>query len=245
MLGLTSSPDESLLDVTLNIQVRASSDAHILLSFEGERQAWEIVVGGWGNTQSQIRRGSQGIELATLIHPKGRAPLAEGKWRDVVIRWREEGGGRVLIIVQAGGERLKVVANGGARIPRIKDVYLGSGFGSASDWKVFVSYGETHVPEKKSIHRTSLASSESHFDILEGIPSSVAALEKKENDSCNTPIKNSPARSFGKATPLSSILKRRSKSVSSPNQLEQPETSPRRQHKQIADSIAAIISQFD
>eukprot|EP00002_Diphylleia_rotans_P005318 TRINITY_DN14443_c0_g1_i1.p1 TRINITY_DN14443_c0_g1~~TRINITY_DN14443_c0_g1_i1.p1 ORF type:complete len:193 (-),score=37.23 TRINITY_DN14443_c0_g1_i1:159-737(-) len=50
------------------IEVQARNDAHILLSSdaEGAGESYEIVIGGWGNTQSVVRRQKQGHGFATL-----------------------------------------------------------------------------------------------------------------------------------------------------------------------------------
>ena len=49
------------------ITVTASNDAHVALgdSLEHDGRHWEIVLGGWGNTQSVIRPRNQGPALAT------------------------------------------------------------------------------------------------------------------------------------------------------------------------------------
>ena len=53
----------------LLVEVQAPSDAHVLLG------GYEIVIGGWKNTRSEIRRGKQKEAIATIFHPKNNGPL--------------------------------------------------------------------------------------------------------------------------------------------------------------------------
>jgi hypothetical protein len=49
------------------INVQAKNDAHVLLSADAhgaQGSPYEIVLGGWGNSKSVLRRGKQGTELA-------------------------------------------------------------------------------------------------------------------------------------------------------------------------------------
>ena len=54
------------------IHVEAKSDCHIWLSDCGSKtstkRGYEIVIGGWNNTRSEIRRGQQGTALACCLH---------------------------------------------------------------------------------------------------------------------------------------------------------------------------------
>jgi hypothetical protein len=49
-------------------EVYCNNDAHILLSEKpnGEGHAYELVLGGWGNTQSALRKARQGENIYTV-----------------------------------------------------------------------------------------------------------------------------------------------------------------------------------
>jgi len=54
----------------MKFQAKANNDVHIAFIAGGEhrrsRDAWEIVLGGWGNSKSAIRHGTQGRELVAV-----------------------------------------------------------------------------------------------------------------------------------------------------------------------------------
>ena len=63
--------------------MKAKYDAHIALdSDENESDLYEIVIGGWDNSLSMIRRGKQGPNLGTGTVDKGSTPGQKG-WTKV------------------------------------------------------------------------------------------------------------------------------------------------------------------
>jgi hypothetical protein len=52
-----------------NIEVRCSNDAHILLSElpNGQGLHYEIILGGWGNTYSALRKITEGPEVYEVM----------------------------------------------------------------------------------------------------------------------------------------------------------------------------------
>ncbi|XP_071084712.1 uncharacterized protein [Haliotis cracherodii] len=83
---------------SFTFKVRASNDAHLaLLRDDGvtDQNIYEVVIGGWGNTQSVIRTGMQHANRVTVRH----TPLSASKFRDFWISW-ENG----VISVGAGTE---------------------------------------------------------------------------------------------------------------------------------------------
>ncbi|XP_046564872.1 uncharacterized protein LOC124273641, partial [Haliotis rubra] len=73
---------------SFTFKVRASNDAHVaLLQDEGvtDRNIYEVVIGGWGNTQSVIRTGMQHANRVTARH----RPLNGTQFRDFWISWED------------------------------------------------------------------------------------------------------------------------------------------------------------
>ncbi|XP_046564874.1 uncharacterized protein LOC124273644 [Haliotis rubra] len=71
---------------SFKFKVRASNDAHVaLLQDDGvtDRYIYEIVIGGWRNTQSVIRTGMQHDNRVTARH----RPLSATRFRDFWISW--------------------------------------------------------------------------------------------------------------------------------------------------------------
>ncbi|XP_046568666.1 C3 and PZP-like alpha-2-macroglobulin domain-containing protein 8, partial [Haliotis rubra] len=71
---------------SFKFKVRASNDAHVaLLQEDGvtNRNIYEIVIGGWRNTQSVIRTGMQHANRVTARH----RPLSATQFRDFWISW--------------------------------------------------------------------------------------------------------------------------------------------------------------
>jgi len=74
------------------VAVRGSNDAHIAFmptKMQRSDDAWEVVIGGWGNTKSVIRAGTQGRELA---HHDGASMGPNDKWRTIYISYYSESG---------------------------------------------------------------------------------------------------------------------------------------------------------
>ena len=59
--------------------MKAKFDAHIAFdSDENESDLYEIVIGGWGNTLSMVRRGKQGPNLGSGPVDMGSTPELKG-----------------------------------------------------------------------------------------------------------------------------------------------------------------------
>ncbi|XP_066284945.1 uncharacterized protein [Branchiostoma lanceolatum] len=71
-------------------EVQANNDAHVALSSQNRDQdaMYEIVLGGWGNTQSVIRRGKQGHNHAKASTPGINSPT---EYRAFWITWSSDG----------------------------------------------------------------------------------------------------------------------------------------------------------
>ncbi|CAH1259009.1 PKDREJ [Branchiostoma lanceolatum] len=74
----------------LTFSVKANSDAHIALSSEGAtlNDMYEIVIGGWSNTQSVIRRSPDGNIEATASTP---GIVSANEFRDFWVSWTDDG----------------------------------------------------------------------------------------------------------------------------------------------------------
>jgi len=63
----------------LDFKVEAKTDAHIALdSDENDSDLYEIVIGGYGNSLSMVRRGKQGPNIGTGTVDKGSSPGQKG-----------------------------------------------------------------------------------------------------------------------------------------------------------------------
>ena len=75
------------------VAARGSNDAHISFmpkKMERSDDAWEVVIGGWGNSKSVIRAGTQGRELASYPGSASFGPA--GKWRTIYVSYYGETG---------------------------------------------------------------------------------------------------------------------------------------------------------
>jgi len=79
------------------VQVQGTNDVHIaLMTSETERSAdaWEVVVGGWANTRSVIRMGTQGRELASVADANSVGPKT--KFRSIWLSY--DGDDKILSV---------------------------------------------------------------------------------------------------------------------------------------------------
>ncbi|XP_028050002.2 receptor-type tyrosine-protein phosphatase T [Monomorium pharaonis] len=91
-------------EVKLSFSVRVSRDAHILIcngtNYNGDSCYW-IIIGGWGNSLSVIRKCVTGVpkpgkfpkkdsECGKEVVSFKHTPLSENEWRSFVITWNSE-----------------------------------------------------------------------------------------------------------------------------------------------------------
>ena len=73
----------------LAFSVMICTDAHVLLSTDASSwrsgtNMYEIVIAGWSNTRSVIRKAKQGAEFAKITH----SPLSCGDFRNFYVSWK-------------------------------------------------------------------------------------------------------------------------------------------------------------
>jgi hypothetical protein len=126
------------------IDIEAKSDCHIWLS-DGEnarntRRGYEVVIGGWNNTRSEIRRGQQGTALACCLHKN--SPLqVRGKSKFWIAILEEKSDNSTTVVVGEGWDLWKnkflisVDKN-----PKffVRSISVSTGFGHAGKWGMFV-----------------------------------------------------------------------------------------------------------
>jgi hypothetical protein len=146
--------------LTMLFEVDAASDAHLWLSDGGSsgRRGYEIVIGGWKNKRSEIRRGQQGTQLACQFH-LDNAPLRAGSmtkfWLAVLHKPDS-----VTIVVGTGRDTWKnkvmmAVDSTPRRVKGIDSIAVSTGFGSEGKWDVLVMTDlpiESMSEEKENEH---------------------------------------------------------------------------------------------
>ena len=150
----------SFAPILILLEVQAASDAHIWLSAaEGSKsKGYEILLGGWKNKRSEIRRGQQGtLQLACLLHEDGQGPLCPTQsrkfWISLISRTDS-----VTIVVGKGWEAWKDkllvgIDKSSKRVTSIESVNICTGFGAEGKWSIVVSTvdSETRNNEKPPI----------------------------------------------------------------------------------------------
>jgi Farnesoic acid 0-methyl transferase len=245
-------PTASRAAASLRIKVKAASDAHILLSCEGERKAIEIVVGGWKNTRSEIRRGAQGMPVASVMHDHACPPLDKTKFCEILVSWTVEAAG-VSVRVAVAGQKLEVLERS-KKIPVIKAVYVSTGFGHEGEWQVIKEAGEAAGDEREDLDEGPVQASENQTPFTNR---SVRAFKSGPVSEPSTPVGAAPVplnSSLTRQTPLTSLLKRKPQKASvpaSPKKSSAPPTPipklPRdpEEHRRMDKSIFAVLNQFD
>lgn len=152
----------SFAPILILFEVQAASDAHIWLSAaeSSKSKGYEILLGGWKNKRSEIRRGQQGtVQLACLLHEDGQGPLCSTQsrkfWISLISRTDS-----VTIVVGKGWEAWKDkllvgVDKSSKRAASIDSVYICTGFGAEGKWSIVVSTvdsetGKNEQPSNKS-----------------------------------------------------------------------------------------------
>ncbi|XP_067668692.1 uncharacterized protein [Haliotis asinina] len=138
---------------SFKFKVRASNDAHVaLLQNEGvtNRYIYEIVIGGWANTQSVIRTGMQHANRVTARH----RPLSATRFRDFWISW--DGG----VISVGTGTTVGVGRFMSWRDPSphtVRYIAVSTGWRSTGQWQFGLNYTVTCLATGNDYHYNSLA----------------------------------------------------------------------------------------
>lgn len=114
---------------SIQFEVAANSDAHIALGTYYDH--YEIVLGGWANTNSVIRAKNQGPPLCSCPGKALSTPTPEKFWAS----WNAGGDG--CLTIGRGWDFGKHVMMSVALSPRnylIKSMYVSTGFGSTGAW---------------------------------------------------------------------------------------------------------------
>ena len=232
-------PTASRASASLKIRVKALSDAHILLSSDGEKKAIEIVVGGWKNRQTEIRRGAQGLAIASVLHDHSNPPLDPANFREISISWAVEASG-VRLKVGVAGKVLEILEKS-RKIAVIKAVYVSTGFNYDGEWQV-VKESAMIIDEENQTPMTNR---------------SVKAFVSGPASEPSTPTRSHPmplSASLTRQTPLTSLLKRRPQkpmSSLSPSGSSAPPTPleisgrAAAERKSMEKSIFSIINQYE
>ena len=123
---------------SLEFEVRGKTDAHILLAPCPQCDGYEIVIGGWSNTQSAIRDGKQGGANQLLKGtPNILSPTEFRKfWIEIVE------GDEIMISVGKNGEEEPFMATTFAK----KHSILYAAFAA---WRNFTNEWKVNIPEGK------------------------------------------------------------------------------------------------
>ena len=124
------------------IDVEAHSDCHVWLS-DGEkstRRGYEIVIGGWNNTRSEIRRGQQGTALACCLHKSSPLKI-RGKSKFWIAIIEEKSDNSTTVVVGEGWELWKnkfLISVDKKPKLNIRSLSVSTGFGNSGKWGIFV-----------------------------------------------------------------------------------------------------------
>ncbi|XP_019614801.1 PREDICTED: cell wall protein RBR3-like [Branchiostoma belcheri] len=129
-------------------QVSANSDAHIGLSPANQdaTDMYEIVLGGWGNTKSAIRRGKLGSDVTNVDTPAINSPT---EYRTFWINLASDG----TISVGKGGESLPFMSWTDPNPIRVSYAGYSTGWGSDGRWK-FCSETGTSTKRMSEVRET-------------------------------------------------------------------------------------------
>jgi Farnesoic acid 0-methyl transferase len=137
--------------VHFSAKVQASNDAHIFLltsrtEVSGKRpitKGYEIVLGGWGNTRSEIRK-SKVKSLATLIHRNPLLSNVNDTAIDLTVVFSATGGLEIEVALKNSGE--VIFGFDKKATDPIKEVYVSSGYGSDSKWVILPENAVNDAP---------------------------------------------------------------------------------------------------
>ena len=129
---------------SLVFEVKAKTDAHILLSQCPECDGYEIVIGGWNNTKSAIRDGKQKENKVFIETPN---ILSATEFRQFWIHITE-GDGDVMISVGKNGEKDPFMATTFRKIHSILYAGFAAGWENTNEWKVTIPEGEPQLTKE-------------------------------------------------------------------------------------------------
>jgi len=137
------SVSENGVPLQIRVDVDTRSDCHLWLNdgTNKKKNGYEIVIGGWNNTRSEIRRGQQGDSIACCLHKSN--PLSRS------------GSSRFWVSVIQTEEALTIVVGFGWEIWKdkfliavdrrrrgdaiIRSLSVSTGFGHSGVWNVYVN----------------------------------------------------------------------------------------------------------
>ena len=118
----------------ITFQVQAQAEAHVLLSSHPSEQSgasvYETVLGGWGNTQSVIRKAKQGMPSESASTP---GVLSEEELRWFWVSW---GGGRISAGVGSSVGQGELLAYADPSPSPVNYVAFATGWGSMGQWRI-------------------------------------------------------------------------------------------------------------
>ena len=128
--------DASAGEVTF--EVKARNDAHIALGEDNlhNGKKYEIVLGGWGNTQSVIRGRNQGSNLVTyraVVLNNAEYTKFRLSWDKTMLKVERESGDSWTMIMKLSG-RDKSPHN--AYNWDIRYMMISTGWGATGDWRI-------------------------------------------------------------------------------------------------------------
>ena len=121
-------------------EVKAAHDAHIWLSDGSgdKRKGYEIVIGGWNNSRSVVRRGQQGVtELACAEHTPDSRPLSETESRRFWISLIESPSSVKLVVGRgwdAWNNKFLAAIDASSKRLRVESVSVSTGFRAEGHW---------------------------------------------------------------------------------------------------------------
>jgi hypothetical protein len=205
------------------LEIRAVSDAHVLLKAGGRTQ-YEVVIGGWRNSRSEIRRGQQGMPLGSLLHAKAGPLRGSEKFATCTLTIdRTSSGGLIELQFYGLGESIKVFDK---KMPKISEIRVATGFGFVGEWRVMTEDDEqeNHSPiDMTKVRRNS------------------------DTPSIVFPKKPFTAESEANDTPLSAVLRRpplrtpMSENTRSPF----PFSRPQQKSSNALASVRTVLGQFE
>lgn len=116
----------------IEFSVMAKNDAHVLLTM-GAGGVFEIVIGGWNNSRSMIRRSKQG---AGVVEYSG-VVISDSEFKTFVLDWNNAG--VLKLYSKSGTEPLTLLMETPPQpepVLDIKSMAVSTGWGSTGKWKV-------------------------------------------------------------------------------------------------------------